>query len=321
MLTVTNGDSAVGALKAAGIAGHIFPWRDVLHEGPVPADLTLAELSRVRAAFIAERGWGKLNAVEEDFRRRDEKLGTARHHDELVLWFEHDLYDQLQLLQLLDQLAIDPPEDTRISLVCHDTFITYANPAQLDGWFQERAPVTEAQLDLGSRAWEAFRQPDPTRWAALLDQDTSHLPYLAAAVERHLQEFPAPGDGLSRTERQMLTGLTEGHTTPRTLFRASMAMEDAAFMGDHSFWAILAGLAGGADPAVSASGRSRWPPAGPVDDDFLSQPLEITTTGSLILAGTRDFTTLNLVDKWLGGVHLSADRWRWDHGARQLLSS
>ena len=32
MLTVTNGDSAVGALKATGIDGHIFPWRDVLHE-------------------------------------------------------------------------------------------------------------------------------------------------------------------------------------------------------------------------------------------------------------------------------------------------
>jgi hypothetical protein len=47
MLILTNGDSATGAIRAAGIAGEILPWRDVLHDGPVPTGLELDDLSGV----------------------------------------------------------------------------------------------------------------------------------------------------------------------------------------------------------------------------------------------------------------------------------
>ena len=50
-LIITNGDSAVDGLRAAGIAAEILPWRDILHDGPVP-DLPLEELSRVRARWL-----------------------------------------------------------------------------------------------------------------------------------------------------------------------------------------------------------------------------------------------------------------------------
>ena len=58
MLHITNGDSPVAVLRAAGMAGEVVPWRDVLHEGPVREGLGLEALSRERAAFIAEAGWG-----------------------------------------------------------------------------------------------------------------------------------------------------------------------------------------------------------------------------------------------------------------------
>jgi hypothetical protein len=63
MLHVTNGDSAAEGIRASGVAGEVLPWRDVLHEGPVPAGLALAELSRVRAGFIADKGWGEAEEV------------------------------------------------------------------------------------------------------------------------------------------------------------------------------------------------------------------------------------------------------------------
>lgn len=56
MLHITNGDSVVDWLLAAGVPGAMLPWRDVLHEGPVPAGLSLQKLSEVRARFIAEQG-------------------------------------------------------------------------------------------------------------------------------------------------------------------------------------------------------------------------------------------------------------------------
>ena len=59
MLHITNGDAAANVLRKAGITDPILPWRDTLHEGPVPAGLSLRELSRVRTEFIAECGWGR----------------------------------------------------------------------------------------------------------------------------------------------------------------------------------------------------------------------------------------------------------------------
>jgi hypothetical protein len=93
---VTNGDSV-----AALLDGEVLPWRDVLHEGPVPPGLRLAGLRAVRARFVADCGWASFDDVLRDFESRDRALEDA---EEVVLWFERDLYDQLQLIQVLDRL-------------------------------------------------------------------------------------------------------------------------------------------------------------------------------------------------------------------------
>ena len=67
-----------------------------------------------------------------------------------------------------------------------------------------RAPVTDAQLALATRAWSAFRAPDPREIERLLETDTTPLPFLAPALRRHLEELPWTADGLSRTERRIL---------------------------------------------------------------------------------------------------------------------
>lgn len=57
MLHITNGDCVSGCLRVGGVPGDMVAWCDVLHEGPVPAGLSHAKLSKVRAEFIASRGW------------------------------------------------------------------------------------------------------------------------------------------------------------------------------------------------------------------------------------------------------------------------
>ena len=108
MLHVTNGDSTVETMRRAHIAGDIISWRDVLHEGPVPA-LSAAELRPLRAQFLATMAPVGAADIEADLRARDERLGAAVESGEpVVLWFEHDLYDQLQLLQILAGAAGPP---------------------------------------------------------------------------------------------------------------------------------------------------------------------------------------------------------------------
>ncbi len=114
-LHITNGDATVTVMEKARLGGEVLPWRDVLHEGSVPAGLSLAQMSEVRAQFIADCGWQTRDKAWADFRARDTKLASFRKYQEVILWFEHDLYDQLQLLQILDWFAGQDFNDTSLT--------------------------------------------------------------------------------------------------------------------------------------------------------------------------------------------------------------
>src|SRR6185436_601430 len=149
MLHITNGDAAVAVMVAGGIEGEILPWRDVLHEGPVPGGLGLEALSEVRAGFIFDSGWGLREPLTADFRARDARLAAFREHEEVVLWFEHDLYDQLQLLQLLEWFSQQDTGATALSLICTDEYLGPMKPERLAALYPGRRTIAADQLRLG----------------------------------------------------------------------------------------------------------------------------------------------------------------------------
>ena len=329
MLHVTNGDSAAGSLRASGLPGDVLAWRDLLHDGPVPARLTLDELRSVRARFIAEQGWGAYDAVLADFAQRDVTLVAATAEDEIVLWFEHDLYDQLQLLQLLDWFAGHPPQG-KLSLLCIGAHPEVANfsglgqltPAQLAALFPQRHTVTKTELTLGQTGWTAFRSPDPTATEQLLATDTSALPFLRAALTRHLEEFPDINSGLARSEQNILRAIADGAERPRDIYRVSQLPEEAVYLGDWPVWTRLTTLAKEPAPLVAQLDGAAFvaPTAYPPNDDFLAQRLTLTEPGRDVLTAKLDWLTAHGIDSWRGGVHLlSPDAvWRWDAATRRL---
>ncbi|MET0396958.1 MAG: DUF1835 domain-containing protein, partial [Longimicrobiaceae bacterium] len=259
-LHVTNGDAAAEPLRRAVPGGEVLPWRDVLHEGPVPAGLAPAELDRVRARFLAG-GRATPDEVLADLEARDAALAAAAGGGEVVLWFEHDLYDQLQLLQVLDRLGDGDTAGARVSLVCIGEFpgvepfhgLGQLTAEQLASLYPGRAPVTAGQRALARAAWAAFRAPDPTELERVLAGDTGALPFLRGALLRHLEQFPAVGDGLARTERQVLEAVAAGAATPGEIFVADQAREERVFMGDTTLWGYVAGLAAGPEPLLRAA--------------------------------------------------------------------
>lgn len=167
-LHITNGDTTVTVMESAGIGGEFLPWCDVLHEGPVPAGLTLEEMSESRARFIADSGWQTDDKARDDFRARDAKLACFREHEEVILWFEHDLYDQLQLLQILDWLSGQDFGATSFTMIYpSDLSWHYAAP------IARRAVSETSSSDAGAsgvwpKAWSAFCSPDPRSWESLM---------------------------------------------------------------------------------------------------------------------------------------------------------
>ena len=319
MLHVTNGDCAAERIRAAGIGGDILPWRDVLHDGPVPAGLPLPELSAVRARFIA-KGGGNADEVARAFAERDRALAGFRAHDETVLWFEHDLYDQLQLVQVLDWLLAEAWAEARLTLVCGAEYLGLAAPERLAERFRERSDVTEAEMALAREAWAAFRSPDPSAITALVDEDTSVLPFLAAALTRHLEQFPSVRNGLSRTEQQALEAIAAGANTVRDAYFAShQRREDPIWLGDASFAGYLEELAAGPTPLVQLDRDG----AADEREATLAGRVALTDAGRAVLDGREDRVRLNGIDRWLGGVHLRGREaaWRWDADAGRLVAA
>jgi len=292
MLHVTNGTSV--SLGETGLGGEVLAWIDVLHEGPVPAGLTDEELGRLRGLFL-----GSEAALVE----RDRILAS---HDDVTLWFEHDLYDQLQLIQILERLKGSRPR-AGLTLICVERYLGMLSGAELAQLWPLRRPVEDAELELAADAWAAFRSPDPMDVEALRATAMPALPFLGDALRRHLQQFPAVENGLSRTERQILEALENRQLSFRALFAADREREERIFMGDTSLMRYVDGLCSCRSPLIREEGGEYW----------------ITDTGREVLAGRADQVRLNGINRWLGGVHLVGNEalWRWDERAGGLRRS
>jgi len=287
VLHITNGDSAVEILGKAGVQGDLLPWRDVLHEGPVDASLPLEKLSVLRAGFIAQAGWGDKDPVQRQFAERDAALRAAGGHDEVVLWFEHDLYDQLQLIQLLAWFHDNP--HPRLTLICEPEYLGIMAPERAAGLFQARRKVGEQQLRAGLAAWKAFGSDDPSLLQGL---DTKTLKFLPAALRRLMQEYPWMGVGLSRLEQEVVDALEFSALPFRDIFRAIQEREDPMYLADTvALWHL---------------GRMER-------EGLLARDGEEWTLIQMHKA--------RIEPRWIGGVRLDASSpWRWDPGSARVVA-
>ena len=321
LLHVLNGDAAREKLERADVLGDIIVWADVLHDGPVPGGPSAEEFRRVRARHLAS--YRELGISEgEALRRLEERdAGLERYpaYDEVIFWFEHDLYDQLILIRHLHWLAErNRQARTRFSLICIGDYpgvpdftgLGPLQPSQLASLVDTRTPVSEGEIALGQRAWDVFTGTDPLALDAFRQGDTRALPFLEGALRRHLEDFPGTNDGLSRSERLVRRALGGEARTAGAIFRATQAMEERIFMGDVTFWGLLRRLADAPHPLVELS------PSGD-DAPMVDRRVRITETGRDVLAGRADHVVRNGIDRWMGGVHLTDGRYRWD-GTRLL---
>jgi hypothetical protein len=315
ILNITNGDSALEIMKKANIPGAFLPWRDVLHVGPVPDDLSLEELSKVRAQFIVERGWGSTEEIAKGFAQRDNELKSFRNYEKVILWFEHDLYDQLQIIQILDWFYKNPAGEVELSIICTDQYLGRLSPEEMKGMVKYEEPITEAHLKLSSKAWSAFRSSSPEKWCGLLDADTSVLPFLKGAIVRLLEEYPSFSNGLSRTAEQALKVISGGVKHPGNVFGGNQNLEERIFMGDASFWVLLHELLESSPPLIALPVALEL--TSPASRD---QELTVTSAGLEVLAGQMNWHEVSRLDRWVGGVHLDPGNiWCWNSDSSSVV--
>lgn len=303
MLHITCGDFAADELRRAGVAQAALPWRDVLHEGPVPSDVTGREMREIRADFIASCGWGAYGDVLESLDERDRLLEESGGQG-AALWFEADLYDQLQLLEVLSRLHGVGTAPERVLLFGGAGF----SGLGADDLRAGLAPVNAQAMRSAHEAWGAFCSPDPSGLARFAAQGIAGLPFAGQALARLLEEYPGVRDGLSRLERTMLQAASTGPVSGAELFKAVSRQEERPFFGDWPCWLVASRLMSGPEPLL-AGGEGTFP----------DRTVRLTRAGEQALTGTTDWMRTGGQGRWIGGVRLDrTQNWRYDQTTATL---
>ncbi len=320
-LHVSNGDAT--DVAGTGLARRVVYWRDVLHEGPVP-DVAPAELRRIRVAYLASCPGVDRDRAMVQFIERDQALEASRD-GEYVLWFEADLYDQLQLIEILARLAGLGVPAERVILICigeHAGIARFGGLGELTAGQLRELPMTNAcvrltpaAIELATRAWSAFRAPTPEGLGAIAAARLGELRFLGEAFDRLSREYPATRDGLALSERRILAAVASGATDAGAAFLQAAAREARPYLGDSTCYSRIDQMSRGPHPLLRLD-----PPGRPVER---TTRVDLTDAGARVLAGEADQLALNGTDRWIGGVHLQGHLvpWRWDDGTETIVAA
>lgn len=303
-LHVLNGDATLRVFEKTDIPGNKMIWREVLAEGRVPAAIGSEPFWEVRSSFfesffdVAEEEYHQLTVDEF------EKVEAFSEYEEIVLWFEYDLFCQLNMMALLSWFAAQHLGDIQLSLVCIGMMpqegrlvgLGEIPPSMYASLFENRRPLSKEDLGFAQEFWATFSSDDPRPLFEMAERKANIFPYLPAAVSAHLRRFPSTSNGLNVIEDRMMRIVHSGIRNCQQVV-GQVLREDQAFgFGDWQYFVYLKNLY----PLLQ-------------DEDGLS----VNELGQKVLSGDEDFVKWARHDYYWGGVHFKS--YRWDDRQQKLI--
>ena len=328
---ITNDEQTVGLLRKAGMKGLYLAWKDPLYEGPVSKD-NLELRTSSRADYFAQQGWGDKQSLLAHFQGRNSQLQQISRYKKVSLWFDRNMYNQLQLIELLDCLSQSP--DIPLFMIDVSTIAHRENlrnleklsVADIKSLYHDETEITVNQLSIAIDAWRCFAAPDPRYLLQFRRQDMSTMPFLFDAIKRLQQQYPSTLNGLSRTQRQILD-VVDGYPeiSVQNAFEKVQAMEESPFLSGAMFWMVLKELSRCEVPALEIWQQEDAKTSSSqqnVEELFPICCLKITATGKEVLRYHLDWLQINGINRWVGGVHLQdGNIWRYAPKRRQLVNT
>lgn len=308
-------------LREAGFEGDFQSYTDPLCGGPIARTPNWLEL---RADYIADSVGRHIGldraAISTQLHLEENAIAQAARYERVVLWFEHDLYDQAILARILTVLAHHRPR--HLDLVSAGAYPGAARfiglgqlpPEALILLWEKRKPVSPAALNIGCAAWAAISAPDPSALSRLAQEGTDPLPELGRALARFAREYPWAHDRLALSQRLVLQLIAGRPRRAGDVFRAlTQQAEPLPWLADLMFRDLLATLSSAKEPAIIIE---------PGEDlnNWARDIVSLTDSGRDVLAGKRQWHSLGPAERWLGGVRVGygSPDWVWNEAEETI---
>lgn len=241
ILHITNGDTTTNYLKKLNFSGEFITWREMLCEGKTTSDVGSEDFWKNRFDFfktsykISKKKF--IDYTVKEYRNLCNKKGQK----EIVLWFEHDLFCQINMLAVISWLK-RYRKGYQVSLVCAGKLkgsnkmfgLSDLNSKQIHQHYKNRIELKQDDIEYADYIWQLYCSDSPLRLETVYKfNPMSPFQYLTTALELHLQRFPSIKNGLNTIENTILkTTLHYKPTSKNQLVNKLINNEESYGFGD-----------------------------------------------------------------------------------------
>jgi len=209
-LHITIGDSLSENILELNLEGKIAVWREMLCEGPTTFQLGTPEFIALRTQFLSENYQVSVGDYQQQFLSELEKLNDPENYEEVILWFEFDLFSHINMLAAISHL-MENKIDVPIYLVCskkvegEKEFIPLSQlPIKiLQKHYDQRIHLDQDDLEMANLMWQLYNGENPQKLKNLIKIKTN-FEYLSSCIRAHIERFPNAFSGLNALEKNIL---------------------------------------------------------------------------------------------------------------------
>jgi len=211
LLHITNGDNFTSKLQALPLKGDIITWREMLCEGKTLCSVGSESFWKTRFEFLNKNYKISKSWFVEKTLKEYRSLCNHKQQDQIVLWFEYDLFCQINMLAVLSWLKTHR-RHAEISLVCSGRedggdrlyALTELSDEQLMDLYERRTLLSQDDIEYADYIWQLYCSDNPIRLENQIANNDFQFEYLSEALKTHLRRFPTIKNGLNELENHIL---------------------------------------------------------------------------------------------------------------------
>lgn len=211
-LHITNGDTTSDYIKELGIPGAIITWREMLCEGRTVAKVGTEDFWKTRFHFLNSAYQISKKLFIEKTLKEYRSLCNQKNDAEIILWFEHDLFCQINMIAVISWLKKNKKGQPIFLVSSGDVSghkerlgLGELSSEEFLNHYKNRIQLSQEDIDYADYIWQLYCSNSPLRLETVvkLGSKTSFT-YLQEAIETHIRRFPSTANGLNNIENYVL---------------------------------------------------------------------------------------------------------------------